>query len=682
MRTLKKAFLFLLPVILICLTASCGEKETDLRIAICTEERMAFDDPGIQRYYSLGVERYDDELIRLLALKDDGFDIYVQKEGKTAELTIDNVQIGSLVGGFIDPSGNYVIYGRNEVVACTPEGTETASFSVKETIRQLIPGGKGKYYALASEGSSYHLYELDLKGEKLVLLPIEMSSNEYNVGYLYYGGRNLRLVGGFGAYILDVGKGKAKKVFDFEGSAYSFAENKNPVLSIEYHDEKKLTVYHNNGQAETIEYVNVDREREILTVRLGRFNYGSLPDYVKAAAQKYNSKSKRYFVILEQFDGDPKSFDAFSSQTNAMLSSGDIDLLHLNASDANVENLIRNGKLTDLEPMFKKSGIDFDDYYPVVFKPFDTDTDGIYGVSLSAWGVLTIVDKDIVGSVDPDDFSLSSFFSRVQGAGIDVMLSMISDRSVLTNYFLTYSDSLCGSVDWEQRTCNFNNERFRQLAEAVKDNPGDSANRCASTFFTVDLPNAFISAKEADEKDNMIVLTGVFSDDGIYPAYSTGDEFAIPTNSKHKEAAMDFLCYLLSDEAQKMMSDYRIAIGKRSTDRDYVNSLIGTTVQHTSTNLKLQFEISRATSGGGNEAASKYVSDNRELVNRFVEIDADSMEEYLQTKEKIRACPSKNKALLSIISEELDAYYSGAKSFEEVCEILDNRVGNYLREHD
>ena len=684
MGGLYKKIIYMLSVSALCLMSACGDlKERDIVVALCTENCKVFDDPGITRYYTIGVQRYKGKPVRFLAIKDRDYDIYMQKEGQSAELIIDDlVFTDSPLGAFIDDDEKFVLYGKNEVVQYDAEGNELISFTVKQTISQIVKGEMGHHYALATEGSGYKLFGLDITDMKLSRIPLEMPSNEYDIGHLCFGKEKPYLVGGFGVYLLDEKKKEVSKIFDFEGSSYSFASVNNQIVDVEYQDEMKLIIYRLDGSADSVEYINVSREREVIRLRAGRPRDAALQRLIEEAIQRYNSENKKTFVYLDDFDETTQLYEAFVSQTGALIAENKIDLLFLNADNYDGSGeLLRGGKLLDLRPMLTEKGIDTNEYYPIVFKTYETEDEGIYGVNLSVWGVACAVYPDLYEIGSESEYNLNRFLSYVERAGKDLILTTIQSRSQETEEFLCTSKSLCGSIDWVNRTCNFNNDSFRHLVSVI-DNCADEGRKCAYAMGRmIHSPSEFISVKEAAEEDGLIALPGVFFDDGVFPVHTDGDELVILKNSKHKEASMDFLAFLLSDEIQSTFPEYNIGIGKKNVDRKYVSSLIGTEVTHFTIDPIKWRKLDQIASASDIRAMNKYMQDNRSDYERTVVIDKEAMEEYMKTKEKIRSYPFRESEIIRMTGEELEAFYSGSKSFEEVCEILNNRVGLYLKEH-
>ena len=64
------------------------------------------------------------------------------------------------------------------------------------------------------------------------------------------------------------------------------------------------------------------------------------------------------------------------------------------------------------------------------------------------------------------------------------------------------------------------------------------------------------------------------------------------------------------------------------------------------------------------------------------DVTEERVAEYLDFLEEARAFPGDMDPLLDIICEKAEYYFDGVKSFEEMVDVINNRVGLYIKEQN
>lgn len=257
----------------------------------------------------------------------------------------------------------------------------------------------------------------------------------------------------------------------------------------------------------------------------------------------------------------------------------------------------------------------------------------------------------------------------------DILLSGQADRTFLKGYdsrrllelLLKGSETLWGTVDWKQGSCDFGGELFGKILEVSKrygDNGENRETGCIAEGRSYGAIYIFDDRQEREKKGK--VICGVLFDDGCHPAVQPDSALAINANSPNKEGVWEFFSFLLGEEAQ--LGSGGVPVSRRAFDA-------------WAEGQKEQFAGGREIHLSHRETLSDGTS---VIVGEFVYTEADVsdeiVEEYRGMMEDARPIPICTAFILAIISEEAEDYFQGNKSPEEVSRLITNRVQLYLDE--
>lgn len=146
------------------------------------------------------------------------------------------------------------------------------------------------------------------------------------------------------------------------------------------------------------------------------------------------------------------------------------------------------------------------------------------------------------------------------------------------------------------------------------------------------------------------------------------------SDDAHKQGAWEFIAFLLSDEIQESMGSQRFPVNKKAFEALAAQEMVegsivlkegkdGNTVKYVKTGSLKDYNYDEAAYRAANDLTEEKVREIRTLL------------------ETSRALPTRNVPVIAIINEEAAAYFSGAKSIEEVVAVIENRVELYLKEN-
>ena len=411
-----------------------------------------------------------------------------------------------------------------------------------------------------------------------------------------------------------------------------------------------------NGVKGTLERLQMVKVNKIPIVVRGVF---MSDPWITGLAAEFNRQSTDYHVVIEDC-GMGNDVKDFARLTSIQLAAGKgPDIIQAGFVEDYISGILEKGGLEDLNPYMEQSGIQKQDYFPLVF---DTWKDGghIYGVNPSMNIESWRMDENILGGREEPDIE-TLINNLLSWEGNAVYLSGKNSQELL-ELFLKGTDTLWGIVDWEKGSCDFGGELFTKILEAAgrygddgrkEQLPSIAEKRIFWDIFRFD------SALEQERSGK--VTCGVLFDDGCRWAVYCGETMAINSGSQNKEGAWEFLRFLLGDDAQSFKG--HIPVSRRGFE------------------LRLEQQMAQVADG-------KTVREIRTINGKMAymvtytaeDLTDEKIAEYRKAVEEAKPYPIRTAPILDIILDESENYFNGSKSAAQVSEIITNRVQVYLDE--
>lgn len=297
--------------------------------------------------------------------------------------------------------------------------------------------------------------------------------------------------------------------------------------------------------------------------------------------------------------------------------------------------------------------------------------DGLYGISISA-GVSTMAVSGEQWNADTWTFrDVIEIMNAAEKSGHNI-IGFSSTQSAYDQllYELIIKDISAGTsslIDTQQRQCRFDTLEFIQVLEFCRKygvEPGNAKyipqeEQIAALLDgrTLALPcggNLAVFSHMLSALGDKYQCVGYPTDNGCGGFVSCSNCIAVNSNTPHKEAAKDFLQYLLSKNIQ-------LKIGIGTVRRDILTNHVR---EHTEDSDGPLFEMG-----------------DHSLVPLDGKKDGSSfLPEYLELLENGTPEPIWLDDVGSIIVEEAMAYFNGDKEAEEAATVIQNRVQLYLDE--
>lgn len=471
---------------------------------------------------------------------------------------------------------------------------------------------------------------------------------------------NLLLLREDGIWNCNMNDGKVSCMISFDGTSYVLKDDNNSFEDylvkedFRLRDDGEVELLWSDGTVEFLNRKQVDEEREILVMRL------RLPSsWMKEQVVKFNQTNENYYVVLEERgDSEP---ERFMEQTELELGAGrGADLIGSDAVN-NVCDLMEKGVFVDLAPLLESSGIREEDYFPAAFSGWKRN-DKIYGVNYTAEIEGFCIDSTVAGNGGIS--GAEDMVDRLLDWDGEAVFLKYADASDILGFFLRDSENLWDMVDLEGGICDFGGDLFGKILEAAQ-RYGYEDNRANWECISETIPyHSFYCFNHGSYlMQEGKTVTGYLFDDGGRPEMRD-NMLAININSSKKEGAWEFIRFLLGDEVQ---SDF---------DADEWGTGRG--------NNMGSFPVSRSAFEKLCERHSGEISDSRMdddgQIKLITGLSEERKEELRTALEEARPCPLQTRPLIRIIQEEAGAYFSGAKSIDEVRATVENRVQLYLNE--
>lgn len=452
------------------------------------------------------------------------------------------------------------------------------------------------------------------------------------------------------------------------------------LLTVDYSDNEVKTSIHIFDEADS----NPNAGKSVITV--GYVN--ELQPDSSAAISAFNANSDDYYITTKCYSADyanAYSVGMSSDDMKAvdMMKSGEIanelamDLLAGDGPDiilnlAGDEQLNNDTYLLDVASFIDSDLSDLNLFDNVI--DASKVGDALYQVPLTFYveGIWAETDK-VKGA---NGFTFDEYKDYVSNVcnGKNPIANNASRLDVMTKIMSTMSDEFYngeGNVD-------FQNEAFYTIAEYCKDNvsafyvpSGDEVNYYGQSH---DYEHGYgYGIEHFDNKDCYVYnidaylkaigfnpdlnLYGLPSNDGRGPAISVESSVAISSAASDVDGAKEFVKFLI----------------EWGENTDYTNSI--------------SVDVTRATSkyivdqnNKYYDVSSEYDSEDILRAQGIFRFDYDVINNYIDILETASTVQSFDPNIMIIVNEEVQAYFAGQKSIEDVASIIQNRAQTVIDE--
>ncbi len=639
---MKKYSLFLLFLLFsTVLFLGCGEEKKYELLA--EYEGLVFENDS-NVYFILGEQYYNGSKIRLAATRD-GRVLWCEdgEESKIFMTWVDAAWLNVTAHWWLDSKGQVYVLCDDTITLLDRDGRNCASVSVDDgTVTDICESSQGEVIIIVRNPAKLTngLAVLDMERQTVT-----------NTVWL-----KESILG------LDTGKEKDVLIVDTKGICdYSLAEQKGV-----YYIEWGSSPYKNAGLVRGIRLVSENQvelfldKSVIMTLKkvipedtgktILTYKAVSVPTKMKEMIVRFNQENDEYYIQVVEL-GEGMDYNTFRGKVQAEIAAGYGPDILSDYSVLDLQSLQNKGALEDIAPYVESDGIEKDAYFPVCFSGQETFYGMVYGMTGSALYINTME------AATPQSWDIDSLLDFLEICPEDRRFSAGADAEEVLDILIRYSDNLQGIVDWENHTCDFSKEVWkRMLGVALRygecqENRDSDCIAVLAYFYNFGDYAAYDTAME----QKGMVLAGYPTEDlGVNGCF--GDSLYMNAASENKEGVWQFFRFLLREDIQKEMHADVIEMSFPVNRRAFAEAGKEWTVRHHFTALLAGPEI---------------------YAYEFTEEQLHEVEAFMENASTVSGCPLE---IRDIIREEVQAYFNGDKSMEEVSEVIQNRVQLYLNE--
>lgn len=595
-------------------------------------------------WFAIGKQFYKDELVQFWSESESKagemtVNIYLSHENGSSELLLKDMPKDYRRGSYwLDQSGNLYFRISEELVKFDKKGNVLFRKNVRVTDLCQMPDGRVMLLLPGENNRGSKLAELDAETGDITEKDIALESF---IDCMSADGDGLVLLDRQGVWHLDLNDGSQTCLMNFAALSYKMD---GAVYAFRLPEKGRAELLKGNA-VESLRMVDVSEIRKVVVFRDWNIDYT-----VKDQVYNFNHSNEEYYVVCEECDENTHIYD-FRRQTGIELAAGKgADIIVSDAMSSEMD-YIQNGMLEDLTPYIENSGIRKEDYFPAAFSHWAYDGK-IYGVDLSINPASIWIDEELLGGREvPDVETLVEAMLDYKGGK-----KWYWPSDWILRYLLRGSEDMWGLIDRETGNCDFTGKLFSDMLKAAKMHGGSYEENASAGWAQTGF--GFFDSSEKLAKEGRVKV-GFLFDDGAHALANEYRTMAISSSSQNKEGAWAFIRYLLDKDIQKTGLDFYDLVygGSFPVSREVFNEELGSFLER------------KAASNRNFDASVK-----QDI------LDPKRYEEVRAVLEDARFAPINNGAILSIILEEADWYFSGTKSAEEVCGIIQNRVKVYLEE--
>lgn len=396
-------------------------------------------------------------------------------------------------------------------------------------------------------------------------------------------------------------------------------------------------------------------------------------DNILEMIAKFNRTNEDYRIELRNYAEEEDPQTAF----NLDILAGNVpDIIDLNGLPA--DQYISKGLLEDLTPYYEKdSEIHTEDFIDSVMEAMKVDGK-LYYAAPNFRVHSVIAKKEDVGDVD--GITLSGVKDILEKKGEKAKPFQMEEKVYMLFSFLGggYSDF----IDWENGTCYFDSQEFRDILEICNRKSSDTEYLWSEGWGLPKLlredivlfVDTTISCRNLQlyrglcESDITLIGYPCESEDGSY--FSFQNRMGIYSKSENKDAAWEFVRTLMTNEYQGNINL-----------RESADDLLPTRKDAFELYLKTQTATEDFVDEFGNEWYADHGMFGMDGVDINIEAASDEDVKLLRDLiDKTHKTVEENPAIDDIIEDEVKAYFAGFQSLDKTVAHIQDRVSTYVNE--
>ena len=639
------------------------------------------------------LECYKDETLYLKTCASDGGEVRSQTD-ITAIVGRENMMgTGNLVA---DRENRYYIQSNQSIFAISPEGNLLFELHPNmKYFRGMEVDAEGQVVFLGVSGMEKGLTLAKIDAEEGKIGAVLENISGDNLGKLAIGPEGKLYVStAQEVYACDMAAGTCEKELSWDesyisGSSVIFLKCLSESELFAVVSEERLD---NSGSRTQLVHLKKTPRSEVQQrerITLGVIEYTA---DLQEQVTYFNGVSEKYQIVVEEYCSNinnGEQIEAAMTRLQMDLASGSGPDLFINYAGMSVSQLADKGILEDLYPYIREDEVlQKADYFESVLDYYSwkgelyTLPESFYLSGFSSRE--SIVPEDTIEEGMTVAELVQCFASQEGNAS---MVKTMAQEDML-NYFLM--DTYHQYVDWEQGTCNFESKDFIDILEVAAKYGATEAElqerwslsmeelqKRGSSMYEPCLISSVWAYKSLKIPEDAEVFLGCPVEDGEtsngITFSASGDLFHINAASENKEGAWEFIrCFQLPEYFQWKMEKYGASVMTFPSHKKYFDRL-----------FDMWMETETITDENGEEQemsvytySNYYAGEERKPVTAEEKEVILAMIEHAETENG-----GYDGAVFNIIRDEVQPFFAGQKSAEEVAAIIQNRAQLYVSEN-
>jgi len=406
---------------------------------------------------------------------------------------------------------------------------------------------------------------------------------------------------------------------------------------------------------------------DLQVIVMGVFKESDIP---KDRILDFNRENNGYRITVKQYVSYNDELDAYAQLNMDILAGNMPDILALDSS-VRLQSLISKRLLADVGELISRdeelSDVEF------MENVFDAlRVDGVLYQIVPSFAVDTLIAKQsIAGGRTGWNAEEFSQVLAVLPEGMEVVSEM-SRYDYIADYMNACADEL---IDYDLGVCHFDSPEFKAALEFAATLP-ETTEAYGDGEYTIDPPGHMYDSRYIENKvllqpaaitrvrDLCSRINGALGEDGAFVGFPSdsreggvlrifGTSFVLSGQSSNLDGAWSFARYLLTEDYQGGLLD---GGGGLPTRRDVFDDNV--------------------------QVAAEYEGFCF-INNEFMKLPAltpEQLDRAVDFIEGVHHFTFDDVTVMDIIYEEAESYFQGQKDVERVMDVIQNRVGLYLRE--
>ncbi len=639
------------------------------------EDILCFAVDGEENLYYCSSPYFESPRITLHKRSADGEVIYrIRMEEENPETSITSGQLLA-----VDPDGNAYLLANDAIWRYDENGELTGtltldaelggSFLIRKSLLKL-PGGEILFVVNNGVSGSREVYTIQ-KGNTPKLTEVEALSEDLSMSVLYEGLNGL-LIGETDGWLYQyhMEDGSREALLRWEDSDIY----KSSVQALMQLTEEQFLVVTIENSPDT------ERSWQMLTLLVKtpaeevpqkeQITLASLSPTgdLQEAVVKFNRSSDLYHVTIESYGATMENRDGAFTRLDSSLTSKEQapDLLDLSFLD--ITKYADAGALEDLNTYMKADE---------TIKKEDFLGNLLEGYTLN--GKLVCIPKAFTfmgafvtdeRALEAEEWTVKSLMATAETYDVSLFSGDWDEPDVILQLF--FSDYIMEQfIDWERGTCDLESQEFCSLLEWIKEQTLPQ-NTSRESLLNPRFINSFENYHHiVADSEEVSILRGLPTLNGRMDfIVSVDNALGIVSNSGHKEGAWAFLQYFLQTENAYKYSSYTYRFPTRLTLLEQIAEDI-TTPNY----LIIDEKIIKDSDGNPIiNPESAYYRDG--ILHEYYAMEQQDADALMDLLKQIDFTPDSElkQSIISILSEESEAFFNGGKTAQDAAAIIQNRV--------